>query len=132
MATEARLSRASSSLLTALGAFVFFALFLLAASLVPVVNVWVQTAVFFGSPFTWLLMQFKGSLPQAVEGYLLAAALYAPYPLLGALVGYLWPIKAGTASRAVLQIALRSVVVLVISFLGAVLIYFVVSRAPSL
>jgi hypothetical protein len=90
-ASISRSNRAKSALMMGAAFLLLFWISLMVASVIPVVGALVQAAVFFGSPFTWALSasgQLKGAHP-----YLLGFTIAAPYPLMGLIIGYAWPVE---------------------------------------
>jgi hypothetical protein len=87
------------------------------ASVIPVLGQLVSAAMF-GSPFVLLVIALKGvSNPNAT---MLGLAMVGPYPLIGGLLGYFWPLAKTTKLVALRQIvvwfALTFVVLLAVGF----------------
>jgi hypothetical protein len=97
-------NRVKSSALMAVGFLVLLYAVATVLALIPVVGRLTSAAIF-GSPFVLLLMALKG--PGGPNAVLLGLAITAPYPLIGGLIGYYWPVDTSTKLVALRQIALR-------------------------
>ena len=104
------LTKTASSTLTSLG----FLLSILTTSIllgtIPVLGALFSAALFFGSPFLWLAISMQDKIE--ITAGIAALAVYALYPVAGAIIGSLWPIKATYGKAIAGHIFLRFLVFL--------------------
>ena len=90
---------------------VVFALGILAiwviGTLLPVYGYLITEAMYFGAPLTWLLI--KTHVIGAASGALALLTMMAPYPLIGMLSGYGWPLDLSVKTQVLRPIAIRFV-----------------------
>ncbi len=80
----------------------------LVGATLPVYGDLINEAMYFGAPLTWLLI--KTQVLGVTSGPLVSLATIAPYPLVGMIAGYGWPLDFSAKSRMIRPIAQRFVV----------------------
>jgi hypothetical protein len=80
----------------------------LVGATLPVYGDLISEAMYFGAPLTWVLIKTK--MLGATSGPLVALATIAPYPLVGMIAGYGWPLDFSAKTRLFRPIAQRFVV----------------------
>lgn len=76
-------------------------------TLLPVYGYLITEAMYFGAPLTWLLI--KTHVIGAASGVLALLTMMAPYPLIGMLSGYGWPLDLSAKIQVLRPIAIRFV-----------------------
>lgn len=97
-----RFGRWQSGGLNAAGFFVLFYVVSLAFLLTPLVFL-LQAGMFFSLP-VMALVWLKGTAASAMELWL---AVVMPYPLIGLVLGFIWPLERPVFWRAVRQMSIR-------------------------
>jgi glucan phosphoethanolaminetransferase (alkaline phosphatase superfamily) len=105
---EVALTRGKSSALTSVGFLAFMVASSIVLGLIPVVGVLVGAAMYFGSPFTWLIFSM-GETSEITDSTVILG-IYAPYPIVGAILGLLWPLKGTKRKRLIRQVFVRFII----------------------
>jgi hypothetical protein len=80
----------------------------LAGETLPVYGDLIRDAMYFGAPLTWLLIKTK--VFGATSGTLVLLATLAPYPLIGMIAGYGWPLDFSAKTRMIRPMVQRFVI----------------------
>ena len=114
-AAELEAPRVKPSLLTAAGFGVFIGILAVVAMSTPILGVLIYGALYFASPFTWGWGFVAGlDAPWPVERSYLPLLFAAPFPVIGLLVGYLWPFRLESFKQAVRAIGMRFAISLIV------------------
>lgn len=106
------MTRTVSSALTSGGFLVSILITSILLGAVPIIGALFSAALYFGSPFLWLVISMKDKIE--ITAGIAALAVYAPYPVAGAIIGSLRPIQAPCRTAVVRNIFLRFLVFLVL------------------
>jgi hypothetical protein len=124
--TATPLPRLKSGLLTAAGFAVLVVLLVIAGMSLPAFSALIYGALYFTSPFTWIWGLLAGlDAPWPVEQEYLPALFAAPFPLVGLIIGYLWPLPEATGRTIGMRVAIAF---LVLSAFGPLLYALALSR----
>jgi hypothetical protein len=124
--TGVPLPRVKSGLLTAAGFAVLVALLVVIGMSLPALSALVYGALYFTSPFTWGWGLFAGmDAPWPVEHKYLPLLFAAPFPLVGLIVGCLWPLPIASGRIIGMRVAVSF---LILSAIGPLLFALALSR----
>src|SRR6185295_15046125 len=88
----APVSRGKAGLLSAGGFAVCVSILVFLAYSTPIIGVLIYGALYFASPFAWGWSLLAGlDAPWPVQRSFLPLAFAAPFPVVGLIVGYVWP-----------------------------------------
>jgi len=115
--------RIKASLVAAAGSLLFTAILAVVAMSTPIVGLLIYGVLYFASPFTWGWGLVAGlDAPWPVPRPYLPLAFAAPFPVVGLLVGFLWPFRFESPTQAVRAIGVRFAVSLAVLGIIGVLV----------
>ena len=115
--------RTKASLLAAAGFTLFTAILAMVAMSTPIFGLLIYGALYFASPFTWGWALVAGlDAPWPVPHSYLPLAFAAPFPVVGLLVGLLWPFRFESPIQALRAIGVRFAVSLAVLGIIGVLV----------
>lgn len=101
-------SRSKSGLLAAGGFAVYVGILAFLAAWVPLVGLLIFGTLLFASPFSWGWQLIAGRhAPWPVQQAYLPLAFAAPFPIVGFLVGFLWPFRIQSWGQVLNAIGMR-------------------------
>jgi len=101
-------SRSKSGLLAAGGFAVCIGILAFAAMSVPLIGLLIYGALYWASPFSWGWALVAGvDAPWPVQQAYLPLAFAAPFPIVGLLVGFLWPFRIQSWAQVFNAIGMR-------------------------
>jgi hypothetical protein len=101
-------SRLKSGLLTAGGFALFLGVLDLLAAFIPFLGLLLFAAVAFASPFAWGWTLIAGhDAPWPIDQAYVPWALVAPFPLVGLVVGLIWPFSIRSWTQVLNAIGMR-------------------------